>query len=197
VIISDDFSLPVTVRKERPSHSAKTAVKNPYCAGPVLKFESQPDFPFGQVIPMVASTDQKTGQLYGFGPFRVDPEKELLLRDYETVPLPPKAFQVLLVLMRHNKQVVTKDDLLKMVWPDTFVEEANLSRNIFLLRKALGESRKTISTSSPSLVAVTGLPKACASCRTGNSALSRRSTPPCRYRSRSRNPGHRLRWVRS
>ena len=42
--------------------------------------------------------------------------------------------------MRHGKEVVTKDDLLKMVWPDTFVEEANLSRNIFLLRKALGES---------------------------------------------------------
>jgi tetratricopeptide (TPR) repeat protein len=45
-----------------------------------------------------------------------------------------------LVLIRHNKQVVTKDDLLKAVWADTFVEEANLSRNIFLLRKALGES---------------------------------------------------------
>ena len=89
---------------------------------------------------MAASTDQKSRQLYGFGPFRVDPEKELLLRDDETVPLAPKAFQVLLVLMRHNKQLVTKDDLLKMVWPDTFVEEANLSRNIFLLRKALGEN---------------------------------------------------------
>ena len=56
------------------------------------------------------------------------------------VPIAPKAFQILLVLVRHNKQVVTKDDLMKTVWPDTFVEEANLSRNIFLLRKALGES---------------------------------------------------------
>jgi DNA-binding winged helix-turn-helix (wHTH) protein/tetratricopeptide (TPR) repeat protein len=89
---------------------------------------------------MAASTDQKTKQLYGFGPFRVDPEKELLLREDETVPLAPKAFQVLLVLMRHSRQLVTKDDLLRMVWPDTFVEEANLSRNIFLLRKALGEN---------------------------------------------------------
>src|SRR6202035_1120054 len=51
-----------------------------------------------------------------------------------------KTFQVLLVLVRHSKEVVTKDDLMKMVWPDTFVEEANLSRNIFLLRKALGET---------------------------------------------------------
>src|SRR5579863_2799035 len=89
---------------------------------------------------MAAGAEPKSRQLYEFGPFRLDPEKELLLRADETVPLAPKAFQVLLVLMRHNKQVVTKDDLLKTIWPDTFVEEANLSRNIFLLRKALGES---------------------------------------------------------
>jgi eukaryotic-like serine/threonine-protein kinase len=89
---------------------------------------------------MAVSGDSSTRQLYEFGPFRVDPVKELLRREDETVPIAPKAFQVLLVLIRHNKQVVTKDDLLKTVWPDTFVEEANLSRNIFLLRKALGES---------------------------------------------------------
>jgi len=89
---------------------------------------------------MSAGADQKPKQLYEFGPFRVDAEKELLLRGEENVPLTPKTFQILLVLMRHNKEVVTKDDLLKSVWPDTFVEEANLSRNIFLLRKALGES---------------------------------------------------------
>lgn len=89
---------------------------------------------------MVPEIDHTVKSLYKFGPFRVDPEKELLLREDEAVPLAPKAFQVLLVLMRHSKQLVTKDDLLKMVWPDTFVEEANLSRNIFLLRKALGEN---------------------------------------------------------
>ena len=89
---------------------------------------------------MATSADSKTRQLYGFGRFRLDPEKELLLREDETVPIAPKAFQILLVLIRHNKQVVTKDDLMKSIWPDTFVEEANLSRNIFLLRKALGES---------------------------------------------------------
>lgn len=89
---------------------------------------------------MAASAGPETRQLYEFGPFRLDPQKELLLREDETIPVAPKAFQVLLVLIRHNKQVVTKDDLLKAVWPDTFVEEANLSRNIFLLRKALGES---------------------------------------------------------
>ena len=89
---------------------------------------------------MATSTDQKNRQLFEFGPFRVDPERELLLRHDEAVPLAPKAFQVLLVLMRHNKQVVTKDDLMKTIWPVTFVVEANLSRNIFLLRKALGEN---------------------------------------------------------
>jgi DNA-binding winged helix-turn-helix (wHTH) protein/tetratricopeptide (TPR) repeat protein len=89
---------------------------------------------------MAASADPRNRQLYQFGVFRVDPEKELLLREDENVPVPPKAFQILLVLIRNNKRVVTKDDLMKTIWPDTFVEEANLSRNIFLLRKALGES---------------------------------------------------------
>jgi eukaryotic-like serine/threonine-protein kinase len=89
---------------------------------------------------MATSADRKTRQLYEFGPFRVDTEKELLLRDDETIPLAPKAFQVLLVLIRSKNDLVTKDELLKSVWPDTFVEETNLSRNIFLLRKALGET---------------------------------------------------------
>src|ERR1700749_1013646 len=89
---------------------------------------------------MATSANPKAKQLYEFGPFRVDPEKELLFRDDETISLAPKVFQVLLVLISRKKEVVTKDDLLRSVWPDTFVEEANLSRNIFLLRKALGES---------------------------------------------------------
>ena len=88
---------------------------------------------------MTAGTDQSTRELYEFGPFRVDAEKERLLRGDEPVPLMPKTFQILLVLIRNKKDVVTKDELMKSVWPDTFVEEANLSRNIFLLRKALGE----------------------------------------------------------
>ena len=89
---------------------------------------------------MPASPDDTVKEIYEFGPFRVDPEKEILLRAGEPVPLTPKTFQILLVLVRHSKEVVTKDDLMKTVWPDTFVEEANLSRNIFMLRKALGES---------------------------------------------------------
>jgi eukaryotic-like serine/threonine-protein kinase len=78
-------------------------------------------------------------EYYEFGPYRVDPEKELLLREGQPVPLTPKAFQVLLVLLQRNPETVTKDELMQTVWPDSFVEEANLSRNVFLLRKALGE----------------------------------------------------------
>ena len=89
---------------------------------------------------MSASESQQQKELYEFGPFRVDPEKEVLLRAGQPVQLTPKTFQILLVLVRSHQEVVTKDDLMKAVWPDTFVEEANLSRNIFMLRKALGET---------------------------------------------------------
>lgn len=89
---------------------------------------------------MSANAGEGGKELYEFGPFRVDPEKETLHRAGEPVPLTPKTFQILLVLVRHSKELVTKDDLMKTVWPDTFVEETNLSRNIFMLRKALGES---------------------------------------------------------
>jgi eukaryotic-like serine/threonine-protein kinase len=88
---------------------------------------------------MSASGDQRPKELYEFASFRVDPEKELLFREGHSVSLTPKAFQVLLVLLQHNPEVVTKDELMRTVWPDSFVEEANLSRNVFLLRKALGE----------------------------------------------------------
>jgi eukaryotic-like serine/threonine-protein kinase len=89
---------------------------------------------------MTTSTNERPDELYEFGPFRVDPARETLLKEGVAVPLTPKTFQILLVLVRHGKEIVTKDDLMKTVWPDTFVEEANLSRNIFMLRKALGET---------------------------------------------------------
>src|SRR5271169_1821732 len=89
---------------------------------------------------MTMSEHQRTEELYEFGPFRVDPGRETLRKAGVAVPLTPKTFQILLVLVRHGQEIVTKDDLMKSVWPDTFVEEANLSRNIFMLRKALGET---------------------------------------------------------
>src|SRR6478672_7752062 len=89
---------------------------------------------------MSASQSKVTKELYEFESFQVDPEKETVVRAGKPVPLTPKTFQILLVLIRSSQEVVTKDDLMKAVWPDTFVEEANLSRNIFMLRKALGET---------------------------------------------------------
>jgi DNA-binding winged helix-turn-helix (wHTH) protein/tetratricopeptide (TPR) repeat protein len=89
---------------------------------------------------MSAAEDRTDKQVYGFGPFRLDPEKQTLLRDGEPIALAPKTFQLLLTLVRHGSETVSKDELMKSVWPDTFVEETNLTRNIFALRKALGES---------------------------------------------------------
>jgi DNA-binding winged helix-turn-helix (wHTH) protein/tetratricopeptide (TPR) repeat protein len=83
--------------------------------------------------------DESRRELYEFGPFRVDADNELLLRDDQPVTLTPKAFQILLVLVRRSGEIATKDEIMKSVWPDTFVEETNLTRNIFSIRKALGE----------------------------------------------------------
>ena len=77
---------------------------------------------------------------YGFGPFRIDPENRQLLRADQPVPLTPKAFDTLLLLVERSGRLVSKDDLMKAVWPDTFVSEANLTQTIFMVRKALGES---------------------------------------------------------
>src|SRR5215475_9598556 len=92
--------------------------------------------------PMSAAGGRADKQVYGFGPFRLDAEKQTLLRDGEPVALAPKAFQLLLTLVRNGTETVSKDQLMKSVWPDTFVEETNLTRNVFALRKALGESEQ-------------------------------------------------------
>ena len=78
--------------------------------------------------------------VYEFGPFHMDPDKQILLRGNDPVPVTPKASDTLLVLVRRSREVVSKEELLKEVWPNSFVEESNLSQNIFLLRKALGDT---------------------------------------------------------
>jgi Tol biopolymer transport system component/DNA-binding winged helix-turn-helix (wHTH) protein len=77
--------------------------------------------------------------IYEFGSFRLDVAERLLLREGETIQLQPKTFDLLLALVEHHGHLLEKDELLKLVWPDTFVEEANLSSNISLIRKALGD----------------------------------------------------------
>lgn len=79
-------------------------------------------------------------RFYDFGPFRIDASQHLLLRDGIEIPLTPKAFDTLLLLVRNNGQIVEKDELLRTIWPNAFVEEATLAQNIFTIRKALGGS---------------------------------------------------------
>ena len=83
--------------------------------------------------------ESKRKQLYEFGAFHLDTEERLLLRDSEVVPLTPKAFEVLLALVKQPGHLLEKEELLKTVWPDSFVEENNLADNISKLRKVLGE----------------------------------------------------------
>jgi DNA-binding winged helix-turn-helix (wHTH) protein/TolB-like protein/Flp pilus assembly protein TadD len=78
-------------------------------------------------------------RFYEFGDFRLDSTKRVLLREGATVPLTPKCFDVLLLLVSRRGQIVSKDELMTRVWPDTIVEENNLNVNVSLLRKTLGE----------------------------------------------------------
>jgi TolB-like protein/DNA-binding winged helix-turn-helix (wHTH) protein/Tfp pilus assembly protein PilF len=77
--------------------------------------------------------------LYRFGPFVLDPQRRTLSCDESPVPLTPKAFDVLLFLTQNPNRLITKDELLKAVWGDTFVEEGNLTQYISHLRKALAD----------------------------------------------------------
>jgi len=87
----------------------------------------------------VPSRDSQGISKLEFGPFRLDAAKRVLWRGGRIVALPPKALDLLVALAEQRGDVVTKDELMKRVWPDTFVEEANLSVNVSSLRKALGE----------------------------------------------------------
>jgi TolB-like protein/DNA-binding winged helix-turn-helix (wHTH) protein/Tfp pilus assembly protein PilF len=92
------------------------------------------------------SVSQEARWLYEFGPFRLDPAERKLMRGKEIVPLMPKAFDTLHLLVRNSGHLMEKDDLIRMLWPDAFVEEGSLSNNIFLLRKALGGDPEFIET---------------------------------------------------
>ncbi len=95
-----------------------------------------PDTGIMATSPLVTRTEK---YVYEFDVFRVDPVRRRLLRGGEQVPLTPKAFAILLVLLERRGEVVEKEDLLQRIWPDTHVTEANLTQNVSSLRKALGE----------------------------------------------------------
>jgi TolB-like protein/DNA-binding winged helix-turn-helix (wHTH) protein/Flp pilus assembly protein TadD len=104
--------------------------------------EGVPDsLPVGKEAP-----SRETPRLYEFGPFRLDPVERMLLRGSEIVALTPKTFDTLHLLVRNSGHLLEKDEFIRTLWPDSFVEEGSLSNNIFLLRKALGEDPAFIET---------------------------------------------------
>jgi len=76
---------------------------------------------------------------YEFGPFRLDATNRLLFRDGELVPIKKKAFDILFLLVERHGQVLSKEEVMETIWPETFVEESNLSRHVYLIRRALEE----------------------------------------------------------
>jgi DNA-binding winged helix-turn-helix (wHTH) protein/TolB-like protein/Flp pilus assembly protein TadD len=82
----------------------------------------------------------EVNDLYQFCRFRFDPENHLLESEGSPISLTPKAFEILLVLVQNGTRLTTKEELMRKVWPDSFVEEANLTVNISALRRHLGET---------------------------------------------------------
>jgi len=80
---------------------------------------------------------------YTFDSFVLDVEEQVLLRDGRMVPLTPKVFETLLLLVQHQGSIVTKETILHTLWPDVFVEESNITFNITKLRKALGDTKQS------------------------------------------------------
>ena len=78
--------------------------------------------------------------LYEFGPFVLDTVQHVLLRDLRPVAVTPKTYDALLVLVQNSGRMLSKEELMKAVWPDSFVEESNLTQQISTIRKTLGES---------------------------------------------------------
>lgn len=85
---------------------------------------------------------RQASQIYAFGPFRLNPAEGRLTRDGAAVPLAPKAFEALVLLVENAGHLVSKEELMQKLWPETVVEEANLAKYIFTLRHALGEGEK-------------------------------------------------------
>src|ERR1700733_3411128 len=78
--------------------------------------------------------------MYGFGEFTLDPRRRILVRGDSAISLTPKAFDVLFFLLQNPNRLVSKEELLRAVWGDTFVEDGNLTQYISHLRKALGDN---------------------------------------------------------
>jgi len=92
------------------------------------------------VLAPEARAEAAEAQSYAFGPFRLVPGERILRRGNQVLPLPPKAFETLLLLVRNPGHLMRKEDLMTALWPDSFVEEASLASKISLLRKVLADA---------------------------------------------------------
>ncbi|HKP69296.1 MAG TPA: transcriptional regulator, partial [Pyrinomonadaceae bacterium] len=81
--------------------------------------------------------NREANNLYVFGEFRLDPAEQVLRRGTQPVPLAPRVFETLRILVERHGHVVSKTELIDAVWADTFVEESNLTQNIYTLRRIL------------------------------------------------------------
>jgi TolB-like protein/DNA-binding winged helix-turn-helix (wHTH) protein/Tfp pilus assembly protein PilF len=77
-----------------------------------------------------------------FGPFSLDPEQRVLLRDGKPIALTSKAFEILNLLVENHGRALSKEEMMRQVWPDSFVDESNLAQHIFHLRKVLGDTHE-------------------------------------------------------
>src|SRR5713226_5041541 len=84
---------------------------------------------------------EKTDLIYEFGRFRLYAAQRILVHNGEPVALTPKGFDTLLLLVESRGQILEKDELMRALWPETFVEEGNLNQIIFVVRKVLGDDR--------------------------------------------------------
>src|SRR6266851_1043862 len=86
--------------------------------------------------------NRPVNHFYEFDQFRLDVTERLLLHEGTPLALPPKAFDILLALVQQSGHVLEKRELIEIVWPDTFIEENNLTQYISALRRALGDDRR-------------------------------------------------------
>ncbi|HEY9142004.1 MAG TPA: winged helix-turn-helix domain-containing protein [Bryobacteraceae bacterium] len=102
---------------------------------------TSPNSPQQAAIPLgsAARAEAAEPQAYAFGPFRLVPGERTLRRGNQVLPLPPKAFETLLLLVRNPGHLMRKDDLMTALWPDSFVEEVSLASKISLLRRVLAQ----------------------------------------------------------
>jgi eukaryotic-like serine/threonine-protein kinase len=83
-------------------------------------------------------------EIYEFGDFRADPAEQLLLHRGQPVPLTPKVFETLLILLKSEGRLIDKDDFIRQLWPGVFVEDVALAKNISYLRRALGDGKNGV-----------------------------------------------------